>query len=190
MTASVSNKGILRYLYDSDSHATHEVMELAKVAVEGPWLFYVIPSGDLLLDVIIQGTFSSASMYGYDDTGSTKVYWDTKKCTDDGRMRPFPLSGIPMFQYRKSVFIEVFDKGDDVKVTAKFATLNAESKKCLIEFRDGDHGMKLWHTSGALYQIHNVQEDMNYTLNALMPIAKPRFWMAKCMRMRVCMSAK
>ena len=180
MTANVSAMGILRYLYDSDVHSIHELMEPTKVAVEGPWLFSVIPMSDLLLEIKVEGTFSSASMYGFDDTGSTKVYWATTK-TNNERMRPFPLSGIPMCQYRKCVFVEVFDKGDDVHVTAKFATLDEQSKKCLGEFKEGDHGVKLWHTSGAMYQVHNVRDGMNYTLNALMPVSKPKLVSIKFM---------
>ena len=182
MTTKISKEGYLTHLYDSSKHSTYKAMSLDKIstsAISGPDRFFIVPFDDLLLDVFIKGTYSSASMYGYDDIGDYRVVWGTTSMEEGGRMCPFPISGVPMRQYRKAVFVDVNDAGDDVQIIAKFASLSEESNKKLNEYRDGVHGVKLKHSDGTSYQILNVGDDMHYILNAIMPVPEQKHKLSK-----------
>jgi hypothetical protein len=136
--------------------------------MNGLGYLYTVPhTGDLLLNIEITGKFWGATMFQYDWTGSHKIKYDSYDTdtndsydTDNNvTMAPFPDSGYPLLQVGKQLYVEVMTKPhNDIDCIATYAFLDTVSRKRLMEYREGNHGVKVRHENGDVYQVLNMHE--------------------------------
>ena len=171
-TIEIDDNGVYQYLFNSPT--TQEYIDPQvnnRYAIEKDRALYVIPrNGDLLLTVQLSGRFQEAILYQYDWTGSHQIVYE--RLESDGVMNPFPMSGFPLLQCGKALYLEVSDP-QDVSVQLTYAFLETGSRRLLAQyvFPNTEHGIKAIHRNGDTYQAVNVF-DHGYSPNYFALLSK------------------
>ena len=86
-------------------------------------------------------------------------------------MRPFGDSGIPLICIGKTLYLDIMDAKDNVKVHCVFGFLPSEDRRKLANFRNGDTdcGIQLTHQDKSIYQVVGMN-DWSYSPNYLAKI--------------------
>ena len=167
---TIDDDGVYKYHFNMPEEI--EVIEQVHApdyTIDADCQLYVISrSGDILLDVLIEGSFTSCEMYQYDSMGYHKEVYATLKSS--GVMNPFPQSGIPLIQCGKCIYIQVHEPRSEIQVHAKYAFLNTTCRRKLAQYTHPDdepiynhnnkliytHGVKIKHANNDIYQVYNV----------------------------------
>lgn len=159
VSISLDENGCVKYMWNTP--------QVEKKLQPQCGLLYSIPrDGDFLVGIKVTGTFDRARLFQYDWTGSKQnVYMEWE---GEDFMNPFPKSGYPLLCAGKPLYLEVESDGKAVEVTAKHAYLGDETRRRLMAYRDsgGDHGVKVRHANGDVYQVKNMHE-WGYSPNCL-----------------------
>ena len=162
---SIDESGCLRYLGNMPVWEEKLALIDNDKYMNGLGYLYTVPrSGDLLLSIEITGRFWGATMFQYDWTGGHKIKYDSYD-TDNNEMltnvtmAPFPDSGYPLLPAGKQLYVEVMTKPrEDIDCIATYAFLDTASRKRLMDYRDGNDGVKVRHENGDMYQVLNMNE--------------------------------
>lgn len=168
---AIDDQHVMTYLYNTPEY---DVIVDEPMRRDGNETLYVIPRhGDLLLSVDIDGAdLEHVSIFQYDAMGSQRIVYEQASATNSVRFAPFPASGFPLLQCGKSVYVLVRHRGsgDTATIICRFTLLDGVSRKRLFATVDEEnHGVKIRHRDGSLYQVFNMLEH-GYSPNVLAPV--------------------
>ena len=192
---NIDENGVLTYLYNCPND--YFLIEEADIHFKryNNEILYIIPHfGDVLLDIKISGILTSATLFQYDSSGSTKIIYEsidnfqvpisfflkTSSITNEYYevseskeyiLDPFPNSGIPLLQLPTNLYLSIqsTDKSS-IEVLAKQAFIDTKERQLLSMYSlDNIHGIKIKHKNNDIYQIVNIN-DSGFSPNKLIKL--------------------
>jgi hypothetical protein len=129
-------------------------------------IYVVTKYGDILLNIKIEGNFSKAQLFQYDENGNKKIIYD--EIYSNGILNPFP-NGLPLMHLGTYLYISILYENDLVSpsynILSKYAFLNNNDRLLLSKLNE----IKIKHKNNDLYEIVNC-DDYGHSPNKLIKI--------------------
>lgn len=130
-------------------------LDIFKITRDDIITFRICREGDILLNVDVSGNVKKATLYNFDSTGGNKIVFQTIEGV--GLIEPFPLSGIPLVQMKKYIYLDI--EGEVSCINATFAILNEKDKQTLSNYvyhRENVNGVCVKDCCGNTFRVMGV----------------------------------
>lgn len=136
-------------------------------------------NADIIHSIRIYGRFRSAKLFQYSFLDTELIYDQVEGIGDDvtehtvTTIMPFPQSGIPILQARKSIYLEIIPEYeyDDYRIPnceIGYGFLDANIRKEFNPEPDQKKGVSFLHKNGQRYAVFGIDQ-FGYSVNIVAP---------------------